>query len=71
LLVPQRFYVTQQSAFGDRHLYGSLSRFVPPTLHALFEHVAPASPSRTGVPQDAASTIGAVDLGARVRSLWA
>ena len=40
LLVPQRFYVTQQGASGDRHLYGSLSRFVPPALHDLFEHVA-------------------------------
>ena len=42
LLVPQRFYVTQQSARGDRHVYGSISRFLPPALHGLFEHVAPA-----------------------------
>ena len=47
LLVPQRFYVTQQGASGDRHLYGSLSRFVPPALHGLFEHVAPTAAGRT------------------------
>jgi DNA helicase-2/ATP-dependent DNA helicase PcrA len=41
LLVPQRFYVTQQSAQGDRHVYGSISRFLPPALHSLFEHVEP------------------------------
>jgi len=68
LLVPQRFYVSQQSAFGDRHVYGAISRFLPPPLHALFEHVAPASTSAAEprLPQARA----AVDVGARVRSLW-
>ena len=37
LLVPQRFYVTQQGEFGDRHLYGALTRFVPPQLAPLFD----------------------------------
>jgi len=68
LLVPQRFYVSQQSAFGDRHVYGAISRFLPPTLHALFEHLAPASATvaepRSPLPR------AAVDLGARVRSRW-
>jgi DNA helicase-2/ATP-dependent DNA helicase PcrA len=73
LLVPQRFYVTQQSATGDRHLYGSLSRFVPPALHDLFEHVAPAPARAPGASHedDAAPASAAVDVGARVRSLWA
>ena len=39
LLVPQRFYVTQQSARGDRHLWGGLSRFIPPQVAACFERV--------------------------------
>ncbi|HEY4957442.1 MAG TPA: ATP-dependent helicase [Caldimonas sp.] len=69
LLVPQRFYVMQQSAYGDRHLYGSLSRFVPPALHALFEHVAPASAEAARASIDTATPN--VDVGARVRSLWA
>ena len=43
LLVPQRFYVTQQSAYGDRHLYGSLTRFIPEPVAALFERVGPAA----------------------------
>jgi DNA helicase II / ATP-dependent DNA helicase PcrA len=37
LLVPQRFYVTQQAEYGDRHLYGSLTRFIPTELEACFE----------------------------------
>ena len=68
LLVPQRFYVTQQAARGDRHVYGSISRFLPPALHGLFEHVEPAG-------ADAASdAIGVpaarVAVAARVRSRW-
>ncbi|HSB25900.1 MAG TPA: ATP-dependent helicase [Burkholderiaceae bacterium] len=36
LLVPQRFYVTQQGSAGDRHVYGALSRFVPAQVAELF-----------------------------------
>jgi DNA helicase-2/ATP-dependent DNA helicase PcrA len=39
LLVPHRFYVTQQSAMGDRHLYASRTRFIPDALAAQFETV--------------------------------
>ena len=48
LLVPQRFYVTQQAARGDRHVYGAISRFLPPALHGLFEHVGPCARPRRG-----------------------
>ncbi|MDE2452203.1 MAG: ATP-dependent helicase [Burkholderiales bacterium] len=41
LLVPQRFYVSQQRARGDRHLYASRSRFLPSALEPLFELVHP------------------------------
>jgi DNA helicase-2/ATP-dependent DNA helicase PcrA len=69
LLVPQRFYLSQQSAFGDRHVYGAISRFLPPPLHDLFDHVAPtADCAREGEPPPSRA---AVDVGARVRSLWA
>src|SRR5207249_9828089 len=32
LLVPQRFYVHRQSAYGDRHVYASRTRFIPDEL---------------------------------------
>ena len=38
LMVPQRFYVTQQAERGDRHLYGSLTRFIPPALADAVRH---------------------------------
>jgi DNA helicase-2/ATP-dependent DNA helicase PcrA len=39
LMVPLRFHVSQQHRLGDRHLYGGLSRFIPPGVAALFERV--------------------------------
>ena len=68
LLVPQRFHVTQQHAYGDRHLYASISRFLPPELHALFDHESPCAMSQADqAPTDPGHP---VDLGARVRAAW-
>jgi DNA helicase II / ATP-dependent DNA helicase PcrA len=70
LMVPQRFYVTQQGDFGDRHLYGALTRFVPPQLAPLFEAAvgagAPAGSSEEMPPIPQAG----FDIDARARSLW-
>jgi len=74
LIAPQRFYVTQQDALGDRHLYGSLSRFIPEALHPLFERI---QPQPDGVPIDLSAhadmnaPTASIDVSARVRSLWA
>ena len=72
LLVPQRFYVHQQGAYGDRHVYASLSRFIPNALTPLFEQCSwPAKDeSATGVPAAPAGASAPVDLAARVRALW-
>jgi DNA helicase-2/ATP-dependent DNA helicase PcrA len=37
LVVPQRFYVTQQQGWGDRHVYAGRTRFIPPSLEKFFE----------------------------------
>ncbi|MDH5245541.1 MAG: ATP-dependent helicase [Betaproteobacteria bacterium] len=72
LMVPQRFYVHQQAASGDRHVYASRSRFVPGTIAGLFDARAwplaeiEAADAR---PPDEAPT-ARVDLSARVRALW-
>jgi DNA helicase-2/ATP-dependent DNA helicase PcrA len=71
LLVPQRFYVTQQAARGDRHLWGGLSRFITPEVAALFEPICPGA-ARTAQPatSDSQSTGDGVDLAAYARSIW-
>ena len=69
LLVPQRFHVTQQAARGDRHLWGGLSRFIPPPVAAHFERVCAANPSPEPL-CPAAQDFSVFDVGARVRSVW-
>ncbi len=69
LLVPQRFHVTQQAARGDRHLWGGLSRFIPPPVAAHFERVCAANPSPEP-PCPAGQDFSVFDVGARVRSVW-
>ena len=44
LWVPQRFHVTQQRTWGDRHLYALRSRFIPEALLPHFEPVQQAPP---------------------------
>ncbi|MEO6364071.1 MAG: ATP-dependent helicase, partial [Caldimonas sp.] len=70
LLVPQRFHVTQQAAYGDRHVYAAISRFLPRPLHALFDHAGPMRSS--GAADDVRAHVAPVfDIGARVRAPWA
>jgi DNA helicase-2/ATP-dependent DNA helicase PcrA len=66
LLVPQRFYVAQQNARGDRHLYGALSRFVTPKVAALFDDVGPA-PSKA---DERLPMQQQVDVQAAIRAAW-
>ncbi|MDE2092325.1 MAG: ATP-dependent helicase [Burkholderiales bacterium] len=68
LLVPQRFYVTQQAEFGDRHLYGALTRFIPPALAGLFEPLC--APPPCAAAGDTLAAAAPIDVAARVRSQW-
>jgi DNA helicase-2/ATP-dependent DNA helicase PcrA len=68
LLVPQSFYVTQQAARGDRHLWGGLSRFIPPGVAACFEPVCASHPA---APEPPCTWPGpSLDVAASVRSIW-
>ena len=71
LLVPQRFYVTQQAAYGDRHVYAAISRFVPESVRDRFVHIVPGGETEgaCGVRDEVAATT-TLDVGARVRSAW-
>jgi DNA helicase-2/ATP-dependent DNA helicase PcrA len=69
LIVPQRFYVQEQHRMGDRHVYATVSRFIPPAVAAQFDQAGPAlvavAAQASGPGQGPA-----VDLGARIRGLW-
>jgi len=70
LVTPHRFYVHQQAQGGDRHVYASRTRFIPPRLLNLF--------SQTSWPPAAAPTdqgrlaLAAVklDIAAKMRGMW-
>ena len=69
LIVPQRFYVHQQTGMGDRHVYGSRSRFIPDALSHYFESMPkrpdlpPLRPRQQPGPVE-------VDVGATLRKLF-
>jgi DNA helicase-2/ATP-dependent DNA helicase PcrA len=69
LFVPQRFYVHQQAAQGDRHVYGSLTRFIPPPVASLFDVVGPQADC--AAPAQGPQRAAVVDVASRLRSRWA
>ena len=68
LLVPLRFHVTQQAKYGDRHLYGSLTRFIAPAVAAQFDSVSPADGDAAALPLHLAAAT--IDVAARVKGLF-
>jgi DNA helicase-2/ATP-dependent DNA helicase PcrA len=69
ILLPQRFYVTQQPALGERYVHAVRSRFIPDALLDRFERLAwPQAPAATEAGTQ--SRQAAVDLAARMRAMW-
>jgi DNA helicase-2/ATP-dependent DNA helicase PcrA len=69
LLVPQRFYVTQQAGGGDRHVYAVRTRFISDAMAASFEQVTwPAAlPLRAGEAKPQAPVL---QVRSRSRAAW-
>jgi DNA helicase-2/ATP-dependent DNA helicase PcrA len=70
LIVPQRFYVSQQSGGGDRHLYAGRSRFISEAMVAQFEQVTwpEAISVRPGSAAQPQSPL--MQVRARSRAMW-
>ena len=71
ILVPQRFYVSQQRTSGDRHVYASLTRFIPPSIAEAFDWIGPALSTPGPAAIQAAGIEARVDVAAALRSYWA
>ena len=67
LIVPQKFYVTQQRSAGDRHMYAQRTRFIPRTFAHLFEQVAWPGADRA---RPNSASAGQIDLKSRLRRMW-
>jgi DNA helicase-2/ATP-dependent DNA helicase PcrA len=69
LIVPQRFYVGQQAARGDRHVYGNRSRFIPDSLLDLFD-LRTYPLAKSGELGFSPLTTKRVDLGKDLMNMW-
>jgi DNA helicase-2/ATP-dependent DNA helicase PcrA len=73
IVIPQRFYVHNQSALGDRHVWASRTRFIPEPLLRLFDVQAwprlasAAPPTPAGL---AAAAKARVDIAAQLKAMW-
>ena len=69
LIAPLRYYITQQSRTGDKHVYGARSRFMTDELLRLFDMKSwPAGDARA---RGAARSTGTrIDAGMKLREMW-
>jgi DNA helicase-2/ATP-dependent DNA helicase PcrA len=68
LIAPLKYYVTQQSRMGDRHVYGARSRFLTRGVMACFEE---AAWSDVNDKAGAGAKRAPVDVAAKLRGMWA
>ncbi|KPC53705.1 ATP-dependent helicase [Amantichitinum ursilacus] len=69
IIVPQRFYVGQQSRYGDQHVFAGRTRFIPESLTPLFGRKAWPIPEYNAekTPQGRQAL---VDLKSSMRDMW-
>ncbi len=70
IVVPQRFFVTQQSQFGDRHVYAGRTRFIPAGLLDRFETRAWPAAEPNSANAASGSREEVVDLLAKMKAMW-
>ena len=68
LIVPQRFYVHGQPRYGDRSVFASRTRFLPPALLKHFDRQT--WPEAEREPSRPVAGGASVDLKARMRAMW-
>ena len=68
LMAPVKYFVTQQSRMGDRHVYGAKSRFLTPEVMARLEPLAWSDETTTRYRATRGENI--VDVAAKLRGMW-
>ncbi|KFC68045.1 DNA-dependent ATPase I and helicase II [Devosia sp. LC5] len=69
VITPQRFYVTQQSQYGDRHIYAQRSRFIPRSMSVLFDDVLWPAVKPAHI-EGLSPGPARIDIGAQMRGMW-
>ncbi|MGB8409550.1 MAG: ATP-dependent helicase, partial [Gallionella sp.] len=70
IVVPQRFFVAQQSQFGDRHVYAGRTRFIPAGILELFEKKAWPVVEATSGYAAGRSREEVMDLLGKMKAMW-
>jgi ATP-dependent DNA helicase UvrD/PcrA len=65
LIVPLKYYLTQQSRNGDRHVYGVKSRFLTPAVLECMDEIA-----WPGAEEPLERETSAVDVATTLRGMW-
>src|SRR5574340_143182 len=69
VVVPQRFHVTQQTGYGDRHVYAGRTRFIPAGMANLFEtRVWPEAAAQAA--SGSAPPPEVVELLSKMKAMW-
>jgi DNA helicase-2/ATP-dependent DNA helicase PcrA len=67
LMAPLKYYVTQQSRMGDRHVYGAKSRFLTRAVMDCLEQATYGETTEAVLPSGGTAQ---VDVATRLRSMW-
>jgi DNA helicase-2/ATP-dependent DNA helicase PcrA len=69
LIAPLRYYITQQSRTGDKHVYGARSRFLTDSLMQLFESTS-WPPATAQIREPVQAPAARIDAGSKLRAMW-
>ncbi len=67
LLAPLKYYVTQQSRMGDKHIYGAKSRFL---TKAVMDCLEPVAWGESSAQETAMAARAKVDVAGKLRAMW-
>ena len=70
LVQPIKFFRTQQHRYGNGHMFAARSRFLPEDILPLFTRTSAPMAVVAGNTSAAQSAVS-IDIGARLRSMWA
>ncbi|MFL6617763.1 MAG: ATP-dependent helicase [Povalibacter sp.] len=70
LIAPLRYYITQQSRTGDKHVYGARSRFMTDDLLRLFESTSWPRNAAQVREQSSNENRARIDAGSKLRAMW-
>jgi len=69
LIAPHRFFTYNQAQWGDRHVYASVSRFIPKSIHDAFDR-RHCSDQASGSEAEKPKLHSKIDIAANVGRMW-